>query len=191
MIGINGIILSWPFRWNQICPEQWSVLSPPVGGMYVLPLKYKVKFCMKNRSVKKKNWGSGSLCLASSVLTLCHPMDCSPPGSCVHGDSPIKYTGRGCHILPLQGILPTQGLNPGLPHCKQILYHPSHQGSPRILEWVAYPFSRGPFWPRNQTRVFCIAGGFFTSWATREELVKETVKRRWDLEMEHLRLNFN
>ena len=40
----------------------------------------------------------------------------------------------GCHALP-QGIFPTQGWNPGLPHCRQILYHLSHQGSPRILEW--------------------------------------------------------
>ena len=39
----------------------------------------------------------------------------------------------------LQGIFPTQGWNPGLPHCKQILYHLSHQGSPTILEWVTYP----------------------------------------------------
>ena len=57
-------------------------------------------------------------------------------------DSPAKNTGVGCHAL-LQGIFPTQGLNPGLLHCRQILYQPSHQGSPRILEWVAYPFSRG------------------------------------------------
>ena len=42
----------------------------------------------------------------------------------------------------LQGIFPTQGSNPGLPHCRQILYCLSHQGSPRILEWVAHPFSR-------------------------------------------------
>ena len=39
----------------------------------------------------------------------------------------------------------------------------------RILEWVAFPFSRGSTQPRNQTQVSCIAGGFFTSWATREE----------------------
>ena len=41
----------------------------------------------------------------------------------------------------LQGIFPIQGLNPGLPHCRQILYQLSHKGSPRILDWVAYPFS--------------------------------------------------
>ena len=38
----------------------------------------------------------------------------------------------------------------------------------RILEWVAFPFSRGSSQPSNHTQVFCIAGGFFTSWATRE-----------------------
>ena len=58
------------------------------------------------------------LCLvAQSCPTLCGPMDCSPQGSSVHGDSPGKNTGVGCHAL-LQGIFPTQGLNPGLPHCR-------------------------------------------------------------------------
>ena len=98
------------------------------------------------------------LCLIS--LTLCDPMDYSLPGSSVHGASPgnntgvgkNKNTGVGCHAL-LQGIFPTQGLNSGLPHCRRILYHLSHQGSPRILEWVAYPFSRGSSRPRNWTGV--------------------------------------
>ena len=81
------------------------------------------------------------LCLvAQSGPTLCDPMDCSPPGSSVHADSPGKDTGVGWHAL-LQGIFLTQGLNPGLPHCRWILYQLSHQGSPRILEWVAYTFS--------------------------------------------------
>ena len=48
-----------------------------------------------------------------------------------------------------------------------ILYQLSHQGSPRILKWVDYPFSRGFLRPRNQTGVSCIAGRFFTSWATK------------------------
>ena len=69
------------------------------------------------------------LCLvAQSCLTLCDPMDCSLPGSSIHGNSPGKNTGVGCHAL-LQGIFPTQGLNPGLPHCRRILYRLSHQGS--------------------------------------------------------------
>ena len=57
-------------------------------------------------------------------------------------NSPGKNTGVDCHALR-QGIFPTQGSNPGLPHYRQILYHLSHQESPRILEWVAYAFSRG------------------------------------------------
>ena len=56
------------------------------------------------------------------------------------------------------------------PHCKWSLYHLSHQGSPRILEWVVYPFSRGTSWSRNQPEVYRIAGRFFNSWATREAL---------------------
>ena len=57
---------------------------------------------------------------------------------------------------------------PGLPHRRRILYWLSHQGSPRILGWVVSPFSRGSSPPRNRTWVSCIAGRFFTSWATRE-----------------------
>ena len=60
----------------------------------------------------------------------------------------------------LQGIFPTQGSSPGLLHCRRILYQLSHQGSPRILEWVAYPFSRGSSWPRNWTQVSHIAAKF-------------------------------
>ena len=58
-------------------------------------------------------------------LTLCDPVDWSS----VQGDSPGQNTEVGCHAL-LQGIFPTQGSSPGLPHCRQILYHLSHQGSP-------------------------------------------------------------
>ena len=50
----------------------------------------------------------------------------------------------------------------------EILYQLSRKGSPRIQEWVAYPFSSGSSPPRNQTQVSCIAGGFFTNWAIRE-----------------------
>ena len=48
--------------------------------------------------------------LAQLYTTLCDPMDCSPPGSSVHGDSPGKNTGVGCHFL-LQGIFLTRGSN--------------------------------------------------------------------------------
>ena len=108
------------------------------------------------------------LCLgAQSCPTLCDPLDYSLPGSSVHRDSPGKNTGVGCHAL-LQGIFPTHGSNPGLPHCRWILYHLIHQWSSRILEWVAYPSYRGTSWPRNRIGVPCIAGRFFTSWTTWE-----------------------
>ena len=103
----------------------------------------------------------------SVVSNSCDPVDYNPAGSSVHGDSPGKNTGVGCHAV-LQGIFRTQGSKCGLPHCRQIFYYLSHQGSPRILAWVAYPFSRGTSWTRNQTRVSCSAREFFTSWVTRE-----------------------
>ena len=52
---------------------------------------------------------------AQSDSALCDPMDCSPPGLSVHGDSPGKNTGGGCHALLLR-IFPAQGFNPGLLH---------------------------------------------------------------------------
>ena len=82
-------------------------------------------------------------------------------------NSPGQITGVGILSL-LQGIFPTQGLNPGLLHCRRIPYQLSHQESPRILDWVPYPFSSRSSQPRNWTRVSCIVGGFFTYWATRE-----------------------
>ena len=81
------------------------------------------------------------LCLvAQSCLTLCDPMDCSPSGSSVHGDSPGKNTGVGCHAL-LQGIFPTQGLNPRLMRCCWILYCLSHQESPLLYTLSHIPVS--------------------------------------------------
>ena len=77
-------------------------------------------------------------------------------------NSPGQNTG-GCSLSLLQGIFPTLGLNPGLPHHRRIIYQLSHKGSPRILEWVAHPFCRGSSRPRNRTGVSCIAGGFFTN----------------------------
>ena len=69
------------------------------------------------------------LCLVTQLCpTLCDPMDCKPPGSSVHEDSPGKNTGVGCHAL-LQGIFLTQELNQGLLHCRWILYQLSYKGS--------------------------------------------------------------
>ena len=82
------------------------------------------------------------VCLVTrSCPNLCNPMDCSPPGSSVHGDSPGKNTGVGCHTL-LQGIFLTWESNWGLLHCRRILYQLSYQGSPwyaTLLTWKAFP----------------------------------------------------
>ena len=86
--------------------------------------------------------------VAQLCLTLWDPKDCSASGSSVREDSPGKTTMVGCHDL-LQGTFPTQGSNPGLPCFRWILYRLSQQGNPRILEWVAYSFSRGTSWPSN------------------------------------------
>ena len=74
-------------------------------------------------------------------------------------NSPGQITGVGSLSL-LQVIFLIQGLNPGIPRCRQILYQLSHKRSLRILEWVAYPFSSMSSQPRNRTRVFCTTGRF-------------------------------
>ena len=63
-------------------------------------------------------------------------------------NSPCQNTRVGSLSL-LQGIFATKGSISGLLHFRQILYQLSHQGSPRMLEWVAYPFCRGSSLPRN------------------------------------------
>ena len=68
--------------------------------------------------------------VAHSCLTLCDPIDDSSWNS-------QQNTGEG-RLSLLQEIFPTQGSNPGLPHCRRILYHISRKGSPRVLEWVGH-----------------------------------------------------
>ena len=106
--------------------------------------------------------------VAQACPRLCEPVDCSLPGSSVHGISQTRILeSKSCSVVSdslrphglyspwnslgqntgvgslslLQGIFPTQGSNPGLPHCRRIVYQLTHKGSPRILEWIAYPFS--------------------------------------------------
>ena len=77
--------------------------------------------------------------------------------------SPQNFPGQNTGVVSLsllQGTFPTQGLNPGLQHCRWFFSSWAHKGSWRILEWVAYPFSRRSSSPGNQSEVSCIAGGF-------------------------------
>ena len=71
-----------------------------------------------------------------SCLTLCDPMDCSPPGSSVHGILQARILEWGSHSV-LKGIFPIQGSNPGLLHCRQILYCLSHQRSPYVWKYCS------------------------------------------------------
>ena len=123
---------------NLICRKSWVITELP--GTLKESLKVKV---------------------AQSCPTLCDRMDC------VHGIHQAKILEWAAFPFS-RGSFPTQGWNPGLSHCRWILYQLSHQGSPRILEWVAYALSSGSFWLRNQTGTSCTAGRFFTNWAIRE-----------------------
>ena len=89
--------------------EPVSLVAPALaGGFFTTGLPGKPKL-------------NHVLCLVTQLcLTLCDPMDCSPQGSSVHRNSPGKNTGGACHSL-LQGILPTQGSDPALLHCRWIL----------------------------------------------------------------------
>ena len=78
--------------------------------------------------------------VTQSCLTLCHPMDCSLPGSSIHGILQARIL-EWVAISFSRGIFLTQGSNPGLLHCRQTLYPLSHQGSlpsrrPGFDPWV-------------------------------------------------------
>ena len=77
----------------------------------------------------------------------------------VHG---IFQARTGVGSLPLhQGIFPTQGLNPGLPHCRWILYQLSHKRSPKIQEWVSQSVSSvTQLHPTLSDPMFCSIPGF-------------------------------
>ena len=141
----------------------WTTLERLLGS-YV-----RAKGCDRNRNSIALGMVKALIVkVAQGCPTLCDTMDCSP---C---NSPSQNTGVGSLSL-LQGIFPTQESNPGLLHCRWILHQLSHQGCPRILEWVAYPFSSRSSRSRNQIRVSWITGRFFTNWDTGEaQLYLET-----------------
>ena len=105
-------------------PTDLTLLSPVLHTCICVCMQ----FCVVPSRVKLK--------FTQSCLTL------QPRGLCSPWNSPGQNTGVGSLSL-LQEIFPTLGSNSGLPHCRRILYQLSHQESPRILEWVAYPFSKG------------------------------------------------
>ena len=114
-----GTVSLAEFSWSSVCRYMYIYIH-----IYVLFLIYMMCVCV---------------CISESVS---HSVmsDClQPHGLYSPWNSPWDNTGMG-RLTLLQEIFPTQGLNPGLPHCRQILYQLSHKGSLVILEWVAYPF---------------------------------------------------
>ena len=92
--------------------------------------------------------------VAQLCPNLCDPMNCSPPGSSVHGDSPGKNTGAGCHAL-LQGIFPTQGSNLGLLHCRQIFLPSESPGKPMNTGSLSFLQEIFPTQDSNQGFLHC------------------------------------
>ena len=101
------------------------------------------------------NWLCAVLSLVSHVWLFVTPCTIAYHASLWSLSRQGYWSGLPC---PPPGDPP----NPVLPHCRSILYHLSHHGSPRMLEWVAYPFSRASSPPRNWTRLSYTAGGFIT-----------------------------
>ena len=115
----DKVTLHRPVLKGGPCVTQWDI-------RFIFPTWSDIPLAL---SWRLKSGSKTPVLVTQSCLTLCDPMDCSLPGSSVHG------------ILQAT-----------------------------ILEWVAIPFSRGSFWPRDWTLVSCIAGRFFTVWAPREAL---------------------
>ena len=120
----------------------------------------KDKYCLW--SLKHK-----LMCLVTQLCqTLCDPMDCSLPGSSVHGNSPGNNTGIGCHAL-LQGIFPTQGSNLGLPHYRWIF--PSEpSGKPKNTGVGSLSLLQGNFPSQESAQCLLHCRWILFSWATRE-----------------------
>ena len=111
-------------KWQQLLYFQIQCVIDCLNRCQVLWSESKIRSFFFNSSL-----GTLNSPVTQSCPILCDPVGCSLLGSSVHGDSPGKNAIVGCHAL-LQGIFPTQGSNPGLWHCRRILYHLSHQGIP-------------------------------------------------------------
>ena len=95
-------------------------------------------FLLLSHQLHLRSSGLRSQRLVKVKVTQYCPTLCDPRDYTVHGILQARILEMGSHSL-LQRIFPIQGLNPDLPHCRRILYQLNHQGSPRILEWVAIP----------------------------------------------------
>ena len=135
------------FQWHIFLPFHTvhGILKARILKWSAIPTEYLNHKKEWNFAIYSNMDGLGRASkVAQSCLTLCDPMDYSP------WNSSGQNTGVGSLSL-LHGIFLTQGSNPGLPHCRHILYQLSYKGSPRTLESVAYPFPSRSSQPRNRT----------------------------------------
>ena len=95
-------------------------------------------FAKRLKRVGKKIYKCICVLVAQSCPSLCNSMNCNLPSAhCPWRFSRQEYwSGLSCCYALLQGIFPTQGLNPCLLYCRQILYHLSHQGSPNVYTYI-------------------------------------------------------
>ena len=177
-----------------------------------LSLEREVCYLLSVRNVSAQDFPSGPL--AKTLCSQCRGPGFDPwsekwsevPQSCPTLCFSMDCTGHGIlHVRILEwvafpfswGVFPTQRLNPGLPHCRQILYQLCYKGSPRILESVAYPFSRGSSRTRNMNRgllrcrrilyqLSCQdeTGAYYTEWSKpeRKTPIQYTNSYIWNLE---------
>ena len=99
--------------------------------------------------------------VTQSCLTLCNPVDCSPPDSSVHGNSPSKNTGVGCHALQ-------PGIKPRSPTLQVDSLLSEPPGKPKNTGVGSLNLLKGNLLARNRTGVSGIASGFFTPGVTGE-----------------------
>ena len=136
--SVHGIFQARVLEWGALGMKTLQmVINIWSAPQLVLDKIIFIRFCLE----QKWKWSeSASHSVESDSLR--------PRGLCSSWNSPGQNTAVGS-LSPLQGIFPTQRSNLGLPHCRWIFYQLSQKGSPRILEWVAYPFSSEFSWPRN------------------------------------------
>ena len=127
-MAIHSRSIAWKIPWTEEPGRLQSTGLQRVGHNWATSLHVSfIQFSNYPNSLSSLNFArslTSSLVLSQFSMPLCDPIDSRLLCSWA---SPGKNTGAGCHAL-LPGIFPTQGSNPGLLHCRQILYRLSHQG---------------------------------------------------------------
>ena len=121
-----------PIKWNP--GMLWFMGSQRVRHDWATELNWIVVNMRVQNLVLRLDESEAKVLVAQSRPTLCNPRDCSPPGFSVHGISQARIL-EWVAISFSRRIFPTQGSNPGPLHCRQILYHLSHQRPSKYPEY--------------------------------------------------------